>query len=224
MAILITEEYPQELYNNLKANFSDPKPPPSFMDNPSYRELTDLFTVYSGQKDIVMLGNSLTNRISWNELLGRDDVANRGIGSDITAGFIHRINYVMHVNPKICFIEGGVNDLAQNIDNETIIKNLNTLIDTLVSHQIKPVLTTVTLVTKTYRKASSFNQKIKKLNPQIIQLAENKNIALIDLNPKLTDGDFLRPENAIADGIHFTSKSYKIWREEIMGILEQEKI
>ena len=60
-----------------------------------------------------MLGNSLTNRISWNELLVRDDIANRGIGSDITAGFINRINFVFNVKPKICFIEGGVNDLGQ---------------------------------------------------------------------------------------------------------------
>ncbi len=124
-----------------------------------------MFIVCSGQKNIVMLGNSLTNRISWNELLGRDDVANRGIGSDITAGFTHRINFAFNVNPKT-----------------------------------------------------------RKLNIEIKKLATIRKIDLIDLNPRLTDGDFLRPENAIADGIHFTSKAYKIWKEEIIKILVQEKM
>jgi len=224
IGIIVTEKYPQRVFKRVNSIFADQKPQGSFIDNPSYIELTDLYTAYSGQKDVVMLGNSLINRISWNELLDRDDIANRGIGSDITAGFINRINFVLNVKPKICFIEGGVNDLAQNINNEIIIKNLNTLLDTLQSNNVKPVLTTVTLVTKTYRDASNFNSKIKKLNNQIINLAISKKIDLIDLNPQLTDGDFLRTEYAIVDGIHFTSKAYGIWRKEIMKILEQEKI
>ena len=104
IGILVTEKYPQRVYKRVNSIFADQKSQYSFLDNPSYIELTDLYTVYSGQKDIVMLGNSLTNRISWNELLVRDDVANRGIGSDITAGFINRINFVLNVKPKICFI------------------------------------------------------------------------------------------------------------------------
>ncbi len=224
IGILVTEKYPQRVYEGASSIFTDQKLQYSFSDNPSYNELVDLYTVYSGQKDIVMLGNSLTYRISWNELLVRDDIANRGIGSDITAGFIRRINFVLNVKPKICFIEGGVNDLAKNIQNEIIIENLNTIIDTLQINNVKPVLTTVTLVTKTYKDSKNFNLKIKKLNTQIAKLAISKKIDLIDLNPQLTDGDFLRSENSIVDGIHFTSKAYEVWREEILKILIQEKI
>lgn len=224
IGIVATEKYPQRILNKFSSPATEPKPAYSFINNQNYTELTDLYTVYTGQKDIVMLGNSLTNRISWNELLGRDDVANRGIGSDITAGFIHRLNFVMHVQPKICFIEGGVNDLAQNISNETIIKNLTQLLDTLQANHVKPVLTTVTLVTKSYKNASDFNAKIKNLNIQIASLAKSKEATLLDLNPYLTDGEYLRQENAIADGIHFNSKAYEVWREEIMKILKRENI
>lgn len=224
IGLLVAEKYPQRVYKRINSIFRDKKHQYSFIDNPSYLELTDLYTVYSGQKNIVMLGNSLTNRISWNELLGRDDIANRGIGSDITAGFINRINFVLNVKPKICFIEGGVNDLEQNINDEIIIKNLTTLLDTLLSNNVKPVLTTGSLITKINSDAGNFNLKIKKLNNEIKKLAIGKKIELIDLNPRLTDGDFLRSENAIADGIHFTSKAYKIWREEVIKILDKEKI
>jgi lysophospholipase L1-like esterase len=222
IGIVVGEKYPQRIYKRVDEFFN--RQQLQFNDNPFYLEATDFYTVYSGQKNIVMLGNSLTYRISWNELLCRDDIANRGIGSDITAGFINRMNFVLNVKPKICFIEGGVNDLSQNVSNDIIIKNLNTILDTLLSNNVKPILTTVTYVTKTYKDAGNYVLKIKALNTQIKKLADHRRIDLIDLNPKLTDGDFLRSEYAISDGIHFTSKAYKIWREEIMKILEQEKI
>jgi lysophospholipase L1-like esterase len=222
IGILVIEKYPQRIYNRIIVN-SDVKPS-SFLDNPNYNEITDFYTVYSGQKNIVMLGNSLTNRISWTELLDREDVANRGIGSDITEGFINRLKFVLNVKPKICFIEGGVNDLAKNINNETIIKNLNLIVDTLQKNNVLPVLITVTYVTDKYQDAKNFNSKIKTLNTQIINLAKLKNIKLIDLNPMLTAGDFLRTEMAIGDGIHYSAKAYIIWKTEINKILEQEKI
>lgn len=224
-ALLIKEKYPQRGYRLLRIFFEDKPVARVFKDHSDYREVTDLYSVYSpGQKDIVMLGNSLTYRISWNELLGREDVANRGISGDITGGFLNRMNFVFNLQPKICFIEGGVNDLALHVDHETILGNLNTLVDTLRSHRIKPVLTTVTYVTSFYPNAIRCNSKSAALNESIKQMAEQKQVDLIDLNSKLAEGEFLRPENAIHDGIHFSSKAYKIWKEEIEKILEQEKI
>ncbi len=196
----------------------------SFRDNPAFSELTGFYSVFSGQRNIVMLGNSLTYRISWNELLERDDVANRGIGSDITEGYLNRINYVLNLKPKICFIEGGVNDLAHEIGSDEIISNLNAIIDTLKYHRIIPVLTLVTLVTNFYKDAATFNHRIKQLNQHIINLAERRKIELIDLNPSLTNGDFLRHEFALSDGIHFNVKAYLIWKKEILNRLELEKI
>ncbi|MFT4019161.1 MAG: hypothetical protein QM668_19515 [Agriterribacter sp.] len=49
-------------------------------------------------------------------------MANRGIGSDVTEGYINRINDIFELEPKICFIEGGVNDLARNIPEDIIIE------------------------------------------------------------------------------------------------------
>jgi lysophospholipase L1-like esterase len=226
LVLLLLNKYPQRVYNRIDAYFND-RPllkPHSFLDNESYLEATDFYTTYNGQKNIVMLGNSLTYRINWGELVGRTDIANRGIGSDITSGYMKRLNFVLNLNPKICFIEGGVNDLGFTIHQDTTIKNLNAIVDTLVNNKIKPVLTTVTYVTKAYNDAINFNQKIKELNQQIIKLAKEKKILLIDLNTRLKDGEFLKTEYSIGDGIHFTSKAYLIWKEEILKILEQEKI
>jgi len=220
IGFLLSDKYTQQTYSI----HNPPIKRHSFLDNTSYIEQTDFYTVYVGQKNIVMFGNSLTYRINWGELLERTDVANRGIGSDITSGFINRLNFVLNLHPKFCFIEGGVNDIAFNINQDSTIRNLNYIVHTLLNNKIKPVLMTVTYVTKSYPNAIIFNQKIKVLNKQIIKISKEKGISLIDLNLRLTDGEFLSPEYAVDDGIHFKSKAYLIWKAEILKVLEQEKI
>jgi lysophospholipase L1-like esterase/acetyl esterase/lipase len=198
----------------------------SYLDNPQYLERVKLFATQKDQKSIVMLGNSITERGQWPEILGRTDVANRGIGSDITAGYINRINYVFNLHPEICFIEGGVNDLAHYIAQDTIIHNLGILIDTLRSKKIIPVLNAVTFVTSEYKAFDPgiFNARIEKLNEAIKRLADKKKVAFINLNPKISSNELLVKKFAVKDGIHYTSTAYLVWENEIMKILAKEGI
>jgi len=196
----------------------------SFKSNPHYFERMKLFAVQKEQKDIVMLGNSLTEGGQWDSILQRTDVANRGIGSDVTEGYINRISDVFDLKPKICFVEGGVNDLARHIPKKTIINNLTILIDTLRSKNITPVLNAVTYVADNYSwlKPKAFNRSIKNLNRAISALAKKKKVQRIDLNTKITDGSFLLKKYAVADGIHYTAETYTLWKMEIMKILNHQ--
>ncbi len=195
----------------------------SYSENPHYFKRMELFATQKDQKDIVMLGNSLTEGGQWDKILQRTDVANRGIGSDVTEGYIHRINDVFDLKPKICFIEGGVNDLARYIPQETIIRNLAILIDTLRNESIIPVLNAVTYVADNYRalKPKAFNNSIKNLNRAIRALAKEKKVRLIDLNGKITDGEYLLKKYTVADGIHYTANTYSLWKKEILKIVNK---
>jgi lysophospholipase L1-like esterase len=198
----------------------------NYADNAVYDNYTAVYPLYSEQKNIVMLGNSLTSCANWAELLNRPDVAARGIGGDVTAGFIRRLNCIISIKPKICFIEGGVNDLMRRVSQDTILKNLASIIDTLQKNDIKPVLTTVTLLAQQCKSKNPVeqNKKIKELNEQIFKLAKEKNISLIDLNQYVSNNDFLISEDAVKDGLHFTRKTYEVWKCEVEKILEQEGI
>ena len=83
-----------------------------YQDNPQYSRQVELYQVCKKDRaDIVMLGDSITYNVNWAELLNRD-VANSGVGSDVTQGFVNRMQYVYDLHPRICFVMGGINDIA----------------------------------------------------------------------------------------------------------------
>src|SRR6186997_3410971 len=65
---------------------------------------------------IVMLGTSLTGDCHWDEELDRTDIKNCGIGGYNTSQFVDLLpQEVIKFHPKICMIEGGMNDIDYGI-------------------------------------------------------------------------------------------------------------
>lgn len=196
----------------------------SYYQNVQYKEQVDFQSVYASKGKVVMLGNSMFSRVQWNELLGRSDIINRGIGSDLTEGFLQRVKYVLKPCPSICFVEGGINDLAQGISADTIIRHLDALISVLTTNGVKPVLHTVLNVAAHYPNFENLNRKINLLNPRIRQLTTRRNVILLDLNPSLASNGVLSIKYAQEDGIHLRSNAYLIWKKEIKRILDLYKL
>src|SRR4030042_1838861 len=120
-------------------------------NNPNYQLQIGLYDVYkTKQADIVMLGNSITHGAVWSELLNRVNVVDRGIPSDIVAGFLNRMDYIYKLNPKICFIMGGVNDIYSWIPVETILSNYLEIINGLRARNIKVVIQSTLYTSKNY--------------------------------------------------------------------------
>src|SRR5574340_772315 len=80
-------------------------------------------------KDIVFLGNSITDRVDWNELLGMSNVHNRGISGDITFGVLERLDEVIEGQPAKVFILIGINDVSRNIPDSVIFKNYKKIVE-----------------------------------------------------------------------------------------------
>ena len=113
----------------------DPKP--LYLYNPNYELEIGKYKNYKmKQADIVMLGNSLTHGINWNELLGRESISEQGIPGDITDGVLNRLEYVYKVNPQICFIMVGVNDVFSWIPTETVFLNYKKIVENLKAKNI----------------------------------------------------------------------------------------
>src|SRR5436305_980393 len=70
-----------------------------------------------GRRDVVVLGDSLTERGEWWELLERP-VANRGIANDTVATVRARLDDVVALSPRVVFVLNGVNDLFDGMAPE----------------------------------------------------------------------------------------------------------
>lgn len=196
-----------ELKNLIKGTNND------HFRNPEYLRLTKLYKIYAQkQVDIVMLGDSITFGIDWSELFDKK-IANRGIGSDTTKGFLGRMEQVYIINPKKVFIMGGINDISRRYSVETIFLNYSKIINELQQKNITPYVQS-TLFTNRI----DLNLKVKELNYLLKEFCNNNQIEYIDLNKKLSSKDILE-EKYTYDGVHLNEEGYKIWKETIKNFI-----
>jgi lysophospholipase L1-like esterase len=221
VAVCVHEGYLQRAYKRL---FVPPPPPYTYLDNPHYHEELDFARMYTAHPSIVMYGNSMVQKIQWQELLNRCDVSNRGVNVDLTTGILARVQEATRLHPKIVFIEGGINDVDARIDPATIVKNLTTTAKQIEAAGIRPVLMHITKVTSQYPGYVDVNTRISEVNKLISQQATEHNWDLVNLNPAIAANGALDSAYARADGCHLRSNAYLVWKEQILRILNKYKI
>ena len=204
-----------------------------YRTNQNYQLQNSMYDLYkTHQADIVMLGNSLTHGTAWNELLGRPNVVERGITSDVLYGYEARLASIYKLNPKIVFIMGGLNDIYNWTPVEDIFSIYVRIINALKSKNIILVIQSTTYATKTYGKdwggtpERNFgrNREVDKINKLLFDYAKKNNLDYIDLNSLTAGKDgFLRPE-LTWDGIHFKADAYRIWAREVEKILVKHNL
>ena len=168
------------------------------------------------KKDIVFLGNSITDRVDWNELLGIRNVRNRGISGDITYGVLQRLNEVIDGHPSKVFILIGINDVSRNIPDSLIASNYRQIVDRIKkgSPRTKIYFQTLLPVNNEFTQFKNHYNKdehILWLNEQIKELGKEEGITVIDLYPHFLDPQQKLDKKYTLDGLHLDATGYKVW-------------
>ena len=166
-------------------------------------------------KQIVMLGDSLTDRGCWDELTNRDDVANRGIDGDTTTGVLQRLDFLTN-DTKQVFIMIGTNDLLRDKKVNYVFTNYKNIIVSLEKKGIIPIIESVLYVGA--NTPPKYNQNIRKLNYLLFRYAVKNKIRFVDLNKHLAPHGFLKPIYT-NDRLHLNGKGYTIWAKTIKKIM-----
>ena len=184
-----------------------------------YNVRRSLFEVYQ-PKDIriVMLGDSITYKVDWNELLSRTDVANRGIGNDNTKGFINRLSDIYVLNPETCFIMGGINDFIRGVSANKVFINYTKILKDLQNNGITPIIQSTLYVSETISNWSIINKKVDELNKMLREYANKEDVIFIDVNKELSTGGALDSIYTY-DGVHLLGSGYVKWRDLILSTL-----
>jgi len=182
-----------------------------------YKDKVSQFKTLSKKSDrqIVMLGDSLTDRGCWDELTNRDDIANRGIDGDTTHGVLQRLDFLTH-NTKQVFIMIGTNDLLKDKRVNYVFANYKQIVTSLEKKNIIPIIESTLYVG--INTPPKYNQNIRKLNYLLFKYAVKNKIRFVDLNKHLAPNGFLKPAYT-TDRLHLNGKGYTIWAKAIKKIM-----
>ncbi len=206
--IILTHPVTTILTNKLKA----------YPRGARYNAILDQHKLFMPDKHkdyIIMLGNSITYEGQWNELLGCQNILNRGIPGDDIKGIAQRMDIIHKTNPQKIFLMCGINDILNNRELSQIIKDYQQLLTKILGKNYSIYVQSVLY--------TSFNQdinaKVSKLNDWLSAFCLKKELTYIDLNQYLAPNKHLK-SNFTYDGVHLTGEAYQIWSDVLLSYLD----
>jgi lysophospholipase L1-like esterase len=182
----------------------------------------NLDKIYSNnihKSDIVFLGNSITNSVDWNELLGLN-ISNQGVGGHTTEQMLKRIDNVLGEEPKHVFIMSGINDLYRGLSVDDIYKTYIELIEVLTENQIQPIVQSTLFVSYSYLNSENINNQVTLLNSKLLDFCKSNSIVFLNINESLEIDGQLNPK-LCRDGIHLNSEGYLLWYKKLIPTLNK---
>ena len=173
-----------------------------------------------GKKDIVMLGNSLTDGCEFNELLGNRHIKNRGIVGDIVQGLIDRIDPIIKGKPKKLFIMSGVNDISHDVSADSIARVTEKLIVMVKQGSPRTKIYLQSLLpfnndVREWKLLKGRERDVVEANILLEQVARRQGVTWINLYPLFVDDQGRLRAELTNDGLHLMGEGYLIWRDAI---------
>ena len=184
-----------------------------------YMQRSSLFNKLSiTSKDIVFIGNSITNGAEWNELFPQKRVKNRGISGDTSEGVFDRLDAVVKGKPAKIFILIVVNDISREIKVETIVLNMKQIVEKIQkeSPKTKIYIQSILPVNPDFEmfKGHMKPELIKEINQFYQNIAQEYKVNYIDLYSHfLEEGTDKMNKKYTNDGLHLLGEGYLLWRE-----------
>jgi len=190
-----------------------------FLENNRARKVSffEIFPVNS--RDVVFLGDSITQGGEWAELFPNRTVKNRGIGGDTTSGVLERLHQITNGQPSALYIKIGTNDLTHGPDQrDTSYQQYKEII---VRVQKESPSTRIYLQSLLPR-AADYRAQIESFNSEIERLAIEMGVTYIELYTH-----FLAPDGSIADALsndelHLNGQGYLLWQSLLEPYLASE--
>ena len=176
---------------------------------------------------------------NWNNRYKSNNIVNRGISGDYTAGILKRLDEIIFYKPNSVFLMIGINEFfADNsekpeVNPENVAKNILKIADIITKHSPKTkvfIHTILPINNDQYIKIKevnynflqdnyrpSINSQVKETN-SILKL--NGRYEVIDLHSIFIDETFKLNSKLSSDGVHLNENGYSLWVHETMELIK----
>ena len=189
-----------------------------FAADPFRSHRYDVFKVLPlNDRNIVFVGNSITNMHEWWEAFGSDgNIVNRGVWGTFISETVQHIEAVAMGKPGKVFFMVGTNDLgkngSRNIDD--IIENTRIMVERLQKVSPETEIYIQGILPSVYNRVI---EQLEETNVRLKELCDECGITYVDLWDDLFS---LTQDNThTLDGLHMKASGYQVWTKKIQGLV-----
>lgn len=179
-------------------------------------------------KDIVFLGNSITNGGEWSELFNDKHIKNRGISGDVAMGVYDRLNPILKGKPAKIFLLVGINDLSRGTSADSIVMEIGLIVQKIRkdSPRTKLYLQSILPVSNQFKMFGSHTSRaadIPNINAKLAKLSDNEKVIYVDLYTPFVDNETGKMKSEYTnDGLHLLGNGYLLWRDTILPYVKRK--
>jgi lysophospholipase L1-like esterase len=182
-----------------------------------------------GLRNVVLLGDSITEGFDVAKYFPGRRVINRGIGADVIGnaletndnrGVLKRLdNSVFDCAATDVFLLIGINDLGAHHTVDVIEEGYRELLKQI--HEKAPALRVhVESVLPTRDNYAKHNAPVRDLNERLRKMAAEFGYDFIDLHKLMADEKGELKAGFTRDGLHITEPAYLLWRAEVLKAMK----
>ena len=161
------------------------------------------------------VGDSLTERGDWQQVLPAGNALNFGVGGNTTDDLLERLDDVVASRPETVVLEIGTNDFAWRLPLEQVVENIER-----VMTELRGKLPEARIVVQSILpRQQEYAHIVRGVNEQVAAFAPSVRAEYLDVWPALAgDDEGLKPEFTI-DGLHLTESGYAAWYALLRDLL-----
>ncbi|AFZ12957.1 lipolytic protein G-D-S-L family [Crinalium epipsammum PCC 9333] len=157
----------------------------------------------------ILVGDSLSLCFPVERLSGNRFWLNQGISGDTSGGILRRLSAFAQTRPDVIYLMAGINDLRKGAKDKTILDNYRQILRYLRRNHPQSFVIVQSILPTRFN--PGFNDRIRKLNEQLLSMAHQEGANYLNLQVVFTDDQGNLRRDLTTDGLHLSQRGYELW-------------
>jgi len=162
--------------------------------------------------EIYMIGNSITSRANWAELLDSDKIVNHGISGITTMDAVMMVDELVPERPDMVFVMLGVNDIKVKAPWEIAYRNYVDFLFSLKRYSPRTKINIISTLPSNHLEFEKYeidNSEIKELNNALEEMCIKYRWNFINCYEDFLNEEGNLMKNYTGDGLHLNHEGYQ---------------